>query len=273
VSAEAAPGLLGGVFAPNAPNMIDPKVLGLGGQVTVDRLRGLGVEERVRPDVIVVVSPHWVSAGPFLVDPNPRPRFIEDFSGFPRALYGHTYRPPGDPALARRIVEEATRRGLAAETSDRWGLDHGAWTALAALAPSARIPVVPVSISRASPAEHVEFGRAVSTAVASAGKRGYLVGTGLILHNFSRLSMEAGAPPWTEGIAIEREILDHIERGDVDGVAEFDRRKWREVEPEGDLAPYFVVAGGLGERFRARVVGIERSFGSAGLAVIEFRPR
>src|SRR5579863_4812900 len=141
--------LLGGVFSPNAPNMIDPTVLGLGGQETVDRLRALRIEERWKPEVILVSSPHWVSRGPFLADPSPRPKFIEDFSGFPPAMYGHTYRPPGDPELARQIVESATRAGLAAELNDRWGLDHGAWTALAALAPAARVPVVPLSISRA----------------------------------------------------------------------------------------------------------------------------
>ncbi len=265
--------LVGGVFAPNAPNMIDPSVLGLGGQATVDRLRQLGVEERLRPDVILVSSPHWVSRGPFLVDPSPRPRFIEDYTGFPPQMYGHTYAPPGDPGLARRIVETASRQGLAAELSDRWGLDHVAWTALAALAPSASIPVVPMSITRAAPEEHMAWGRALATAVGSSGKRAYLVGTGLVLHNFARLSMDPAAPPWAEGIAIEREILDLIERGDAAGVARFDRRKWREVEPEGDLAPYFVLAGALGGTFQAHVVGIERSFGSAGLAVIDFRPR
>lgn len=265
-------GVVGGVFAPNAPNMIDPSVLGLGGQETVDRLRRLGIEGTVRPDVILVSSPHWVSRGPFLVDPSPRPRFIEDYTGFPPQMYGHTYAPPGDPELARQIVSTAARHGLAAELNDRWGLDHGAWTALAALAPSATIPVVPMSITPSSPEEHVAWGRAVAAAIVASGKRAYLVGTGLILHNFARLSMDAHAAPWAEGIAIEQEILALIERGDVTGVARFDRKKWRAVEPEGDLAPYFVLAGALGGRFRAHVLGIERCFGSAGLAVIEFRP-
>jgi 4,5-DOPA dioxygenase extradiol len=253
--------------------MIDPKVLGLGGQETVDRLGALGVEARVRPDVILVCSPHWVSAGPFLVDPSPQPRFIEDFSGFPTQMYGHTYRPPGDPAFARRIVQAALGQGLSAEFDDRWGLDHGAWTALAALAPAARIPVVPVSISRASPDEHIAFGRAIATAAALYGRRVYLVGTGLIMHNFAHISMDPDAPPWTEGMVIEEEILERIERGDVDAVARFDRRKWREVEPEGDLAPYFVLAGAFGNRFRARVVGIERAFGGTGLVVVQFERR
>lgn len=265
-------GIIWAAFAPNAPNLIAPEVLGVGGAETVAALRSLDLEQRVRPEVILVASPHWVSREKFLVDATPRPRFIEDFSGFPPAFYGHRYEPPGDPAMARALVEERRRTGVRAETSEEWGLDHGAWSALAALAPSAKIPVVALSSSLASPEEHVRWGEGIARAAEASGKAVAFVATGQILHNFSKFSFGPGAARWPEGEAIEAELLDRMLRGDVGAVAQFDRRKWNEAQPEGGLATYFILAGVVGRRFQTRVVSNERCFGSAGMTVLEYSP-
>jgi 4,5-DOPA dioxygenase extradiol len=247
-------------------------VLGVGGAATVASLRALDLENRVRPDAILVASPHWVSREKFLVDATAHPRFIEDFSGFPPAFYGHRYEPPGDPELARDIVEEGRRTGIPAEASEEWGLDHGAWSALAALAPSAKTPVVALSCSLAPPEEHVRWGEAIARAAEASGKTVAFVATGQILHNFSKFSFGPGAARWPEGEAIEAEILDRMLRGDVPGIAHFDPGKWREAQPEGGLATYFVLAGVVGHRFRPKLVSNERCFGSAGMTVLEYEP-
>jgi 4,5-DOPA dioxygenase extradiol len=273
-STAASGSIVWAVFSPNAPTLIDPRVLGLGGQATLEQLERLNVEARLAPDAILSISPHWVSSSGFLVDDSARPRFIEDYSGFPPQMYGHDYLPPGDPALARLLVEEGQRTGIRVQTSQAWGLDHGAWTVLRPLAPSARIPVVALSIGDEPPESHLAWGRAVARAVAGSGKRIALVATGLILHNFRRLSLRPDGPAWPEGIAIEREILDRILGGDVEGVAGFDPAKWREVAPEGELGPYFILAGATGPEFRPKLLSNERAFGSAGMALIEFtRPK
>jgi 4,5-DOPA dioxygenase extradiol len=266
----ARDGIAWAVFAPNAPNLIAPEVLGVGGADTVAALRGLDLEHRVRPDTIVVASPHWMSREKFLVDASARPRFIEDFSGFPPQLYGHRYEPPGDPTMAKALVAEGLRAGVRAEESEEWGLDHGAWSALAALAPSAKIPVVALSFSLASPEEHERWGGAIARAAEASGKSVAFVATGQILHNFSKFSFGPDGKRWPEGEAIEGEVLERMLHGDVAGVAKFDPRKWREAQPEGGLGPYFVLAGAVGTRFRARLVSNERCFGSAGMTVIEY---
>jgi len=259
-----------GVYAPNAPTLIDPKVLGLGGQETLERLNALNLEVGVRPDLILVISPHWVTSEGFQVQSSARPRFIEDFSGFPREMYGHLYAPPGDPEFARRLAEEGVRAGLQVAATEDWGLDHGAWTVLRPLAPSARIPVVALSISRAAPDRHLSWGRAVGRAVARSGRRVAIVSTGLLMHNFGRIRFDSSGPPWSEGMAIERELLELMMQGDPARVAQFDRRKWREVSPEGDLGPYFILAGALGSAFRPRLVSHERAFNGVGMPVVEF---
>jgi len=264
--------LVAGVFAPNAPNLIDPKVLGVGGEETLAALRSLDLERRFRPDAIVVASPHWLSRSTFLVDASANPRFIEDFSGFPKEMYGHRYEPHGDPALANALVGAGTRNGLPVDASEEWGLDHGAWTALAALAPSASIPVVAISYTLAPPTDHLRWGRAIAEAIEGSGRAVAFVATGQILHNFAKFSFGPQPARWPEGEAIEAEILDRMLAQDVEGVAGFDRRKWREAQPEGGLGPYFLLAGALGTRFRVRLVSNERCFGSAGMSVLEYVP-
>ncbi|HEV8050250.1 MAG TPA: class III extradiol ring-cleavage dioxygenase [Thermoplasmata archaeon] len=264
--------LLGGIFAPNAPNLIDPAILGVGGEATVRALRSLDIEKRLRPDAILVASPHWLSRSTFLVDTSPRPRFIEDFEGFPREMYGHRYEPPGDPVLARALLGAGQAAGVGVSDSEEWGLDHGAWTALAALVPSAKVPVVPLSYSLAPPADHLRWGRAIAAGVEASGRSVVFVATGQILHNFSKFSFGPEPARWPEGEAIESEILERMLANDVEGIAEFDRRKWREAAPEGGLGPYFLLAGALGGRFAPRLVSNERSFGSAGMTVLEYVP-
>jgi 4,5-DOPA dioxygenase extradiol len=263
-------GIVWAALAPNAPNLIAPEVLGVGGADTVAALRALDVEGRIRPDVIVVASPHWMSRAKFLVDVSDQPRFIEDFSGFPPQFYGHRYEPPGDPPFARALIAEGVRSGVAAEESEEWGLDHGAWSALAALAPSAKIPVVALSFSLLPPSQHQAWGQAVARAAERSGKAVAFVATGQILHNFSKFSFRPNPARWPEGEEIEAELLDRILRNDVDGVAQFDRSKWREAQPEGGLGPYFVLAGAVGDRLRPRLVSNERCFGSAGMTVVEY---
>jgi 4,5-DOPA dioxygenase extradiol len=251
--------------------MIDPEVLGVGGKETLEAMRALEVEHRFNVDVLLVISPHWMSKGSFLVQGSPHPKFIEDFSGFPAGMYGHVYAPPGDPALAEILREEGVRAGLPVRVTNEWGLDHGAWTALRPLAPSARIPVLALSISDGSPRDHVAWGQVVGRAVARSGKRAVAVATGVIVHNFRKI-MDPSAHPWKEGIAIEGEILDRMLRGEWAEVADFDGKKWAEVQPEGDLAPYFVLVGALGPGFRPRLVHNERAFGSIGMSIVSFDP-
>jgi len=271
--AAAAPGrIVSGVFAPNGPNLIVPGAFGPGGHETVRALRSLDLEGRGKPDVIVVASPHFWSTGPFLVLASRQPAFIEDFYGLPQELYGHTYAPPGDPELAAMLADEGARAGLPVETTTDWGLDHGAWTALMYLAPSATIPVVALSITGRTPDEHMAWGRAVARAVERSGRRAALVATGLILHDFARIDPSGRQPAWLEGWAIEREILDLMLASQPMAIASFDPVKWRLMQPEGGHRTYFILTGALGDGFSPRLVSNERLFNAPAMSVIEFSP-
>lgn len=117
----------------------------------------LGLAQHVpRPRAIVVVSAHWreheVQVGVQQTNTT-----IHDFGGFPDALYRLQWPAPGDPALARTILARLAAAGIPAKPADR-GLDHGAWVPLSLAWPAADIPVVPVSLTWGSEADHLRLG-------------------------------------------------------------------------------------------------------------------
>jgi 4,5-DOPA dioxygenase extradiol len=263
--------LVDALYVPNAPNLISPRLFGGAGSDTVRDLENLDLTRRMRPDVIIVVSPHWVSAGRFLVHVGERPGQVFDFSGFPPEISAVKFAPKGDPALATRLVARGQEVGIPVAGTTEWGLDHGAWAPLLHLTPGARVPVIPLSITRGSPREHMAWGRAIAAALSDTSQRAVLVGTGSITHSFSKMDPSPVAH-WPEGERIEREIIDLILGRRYDELAGFDPRKWALVEPEGDLNPLFVVAGATGGAFHPRLVSTSQMWGAFGLTILEFDP-
>jgi len=174
-----------------------------------------------RPQAIVAVSAHH-DAPSTEVTGAARPDTIHDFGGFPAELYRIRYGAPGEPTLARQIVERLTAEALPARVEPRRGLDHGAWIPLYLMYPQADVPVVQVSIDSARPpAHHFALGRALRP-LREAGA--LLIGSGGATHNLG-LYFRAGdrhdgsAPPewveafneWTAG-AVEARRFDELLR-------------------------------------------------------------
>lgn len=261
--------LVYGVYAPNAPTIIAPEAFGGVTADVVQSLRSLDVVRRHRPDVILVVTPHWVSRTTFLVQESARPPQVFDFSGFPPQLSEVKYEPPGDPATARALVEKGVERHIPVQATQEWGLDHGAWAPLMHISPGARVPVVPLSVSNSSPQNHLAWGRAIGEALRDSPKRAVVVGTGSITHSFARMNPTPGAK-WPEGERIEREIVNLVLHRRYDEVALFDPEKWRTIEPEGNLGPGFVLFGALGPTFVPRLVSTGQVGGAFGTTVLDF---
>jgi 4,5-DOPA dioxygenase extradiol len=145
-----------------------------------------------RPKAILCVSAHWETDGS-KVTAMKSPRTIHDFYGFPDELFQVQYPAPGAPELANRVVE--LLKADEVKTDDSWGLDHGSWSVLRRMYPTADIPVIQISLDRKkSPHEHV----AMAKQLLPLRDEGVLViGSGNIVHNLSLIRWHDDTPyPW-----------------------------------------------------------------------------
>ncbi|HUR40307.1 MAG TPA: class III extradiol ring-cleavage dioxygenase [Verrucomicrobiae bacterium] len=216
-----------------------------------------------RPRGIVVMSPHWITAGLTVKSP---PRFAtwHDFGGFPRELYEMRYEPSGDDALSDRAGALLRESGIGIESAVADArLDHGAWVPLMLMFPKADIPVVQVSLTDASPARQREIGRALRP-LASDGV--LLLGTGGAVHNLREVEFGVeGAPPdWAA--EFDSWITRHIEASDWDALCDWKARAphaLRAHPTDDHFLPLFFASGG-GDR--AQRLHHSFSHGSLGMA-------
>lgn len=143
------------------------------------------------PKAILCISAHWESRGTQMTAME-KPRTIYDFYGFPPALYKKTYPAPGSPGLVNRVSELVATDEISPDLT--WGLDHGTWSVLVQMFPSADIPVVQLSLDVDKNAQaHYVLGQQLKPL----RDEGILIlGSGNIVHNLRMVVFEDIAYDW-----------------------------------------------------------------------------
>lgn len=209
-------------------------------------LHALGTK-LARPTAVVCVSAHWQSAAP-RVTLGARPATVHDFEGFPERLYAIRYAAPGEPALARRVVDLLRAGGIDAEGDEQRGFDHGAWVPLLLMYPDATVPVVQLSVQpRLGPRHHLAVGRALR----SLRREGVLIlGSGGATHNLGEAGGEGvnpEPPEWAR--AFDEWLRVAVEEGRPEDLVEYSARA---PEPQRNhptsehFMPLFVPLGAAG---------------------------
>ncbi|MBO0935811.1 4,5-DOPA dioxygenase extradiol [Fibrella sp. HMF5335] len=130
------------------------------------------------PAAVLVVSAHWFTRGTRITAMD-FPKTIHDFGGFPPALFEVQYPAPGQPALALKTTQLIHSAHV--ELDHDWGLDHGTWTIVRHMYPTASIPVLQLSIDYTKgPQYHYDLARELY----ALRKKGVLImGSGNMVHN------------------------------------------------------------------------------------------
>ena len=180
-----------------------------------------------RPRAVLSVSAHWYVPATALTA-MAMPRTIHDFGGFPRELFEVQYPAPGNLGLVRRVREPLNPLEVRADHS--WGLDHGTWSVLRHVIPSADVPVVQLSIDESKPPEfHYGLGRLLRPL----RDEGILViGSGDIVHNLHTYAWgQRQAEPFDWALRFEERARELVLRGDHQPLV-----KYESLGPDAELS-------------------------------------
>jgi aromatic ring-opening dioxygenase catalytic subunit (LigB family) len=214
------------------------------------------------PDAIVAVSSRWLSPGPFHADDARAHKSVIDLPGFgvePR------FPCPGHPALARALVEGATRAGLRAATARR-GTDTGLSIPLHFLARDRGWRVVPVSLREGPREEHRAWGGSIRrTLEASAERVAFVVG-GALAFNLHAFNLRRDL---AEARELDQRVMEAIRAGRWGALAGLEPGLVEKARPDAGLLHLEVLRGFLLDDRPGRVLEHESSPG-VGTLLAEF---
>jgi 4,5-DOPA dioxygenase extradiol len=169
-----------------------------------------------KPRAVLCVSAHWETAG-VAVTASEWPETIHDFYGFPKELFAVRYPAPGDPWLCRETA--AIVKGTAVAQDPERGLDHGAWSVLAAMYPEADVPVVQLGLDTRRPAS---FHYALGRELAPLREQGVLIlGSGNMVHNLGKIDFQrSGGYDWA--VRFDGQLRRRILAGDHEALIDYE---------------------------------------------------
>ena len=256
-------GLIAVAVAPHAPRLgIEERVPAFQTGL-IDGLKQMGQALRtLRPDLFVVNSAHWVSTFNWYATVQDPHRGVCIADEAPDLMPGTPYERPGDPAFARAFVEELKAAGIPALPNDspHYQWDYAALVPLLYLDPDAEVSVVQIpTVHQGSLDEAVEVGRLLDRVAQATTRRVILIASSALSH-----ALERGPDKWptTERIQLDKQMIGHLERGEVDSLLDWLPTYSREAVAEMGGRVLAVMFGAL-SAMRNRVPALRgRLYGS-----------
>lgn len=195
------------------------------------------------PQAILTISAHWITEGSTRVTTNIRQKTIHDFGGFPKALFDQQYNTPGAPELAEETRKLITTTNVHGD--DSWGLDHGTWSVLLPMFPSADIPVFQLSLDYNKPTTyHYEIGQQLNKL---RDKGVLIIGSGNLVHNLYEIDWNNTGKVYDWAQEFDSKMTAWIDKGDHQSVLNYQKilgSTATKAHPTYDhLLPLFYILG------------------------------
>jgi len=186
--------------------------------VQAERLMGAALRERLKPDVWVIVSTHWISTFDWFATCQPMHEGLCVADEAPNLIPGVPYRYRGDPEFGAALVDtwnETSVVGVRNE-SPNYHWDYGTFVPLQYIDPKGDVPVVGVPVVlMADHGECLRAGAAVHAAAKKTGRRVVLLCSSALSHQLVRGRQNWPTP---ERVDADKHFVDKLKRGAIDEV-------------------------------------------------------
>ena len=230
------------------------------------------------PRAILAISAHSLARQPTLLA-GASHQAVYDFGGFDPRLNQLRYDAPGAPWLAAQVQAMAAAAGIAMQSRDQGGLDHGIWTPLRYLYPRADVPVLPLAFAPdQSPAQQFALGEMLAPLAAQGV---LIIGSGSITHNLGLVFGQGGmaavdAPEIPASIAFRQWLVERSAARDWDALLDYRRQAPHAVDmhpSDEHFLPWFVAAGAAGRDLAPQRIHASLTYGSLAMDAYAFGPQ
>ncbi|ACP34982.1 Extradiol ring-cleavage dioxygenase class III protein subunit B [Sulfolobus islandicus Y.G.57.14] len=233
-----------------------------------DLLRRVGkeIEEKYKPETIIVSSPHFVSwTETFYIESSEKLECIQDYYDFPDETYKYCYNALNDTELVEEIVKNAEGKVV---KDDKWGLDHGAWIPLFYMFPEYKPKVVTISITDNSPESHYEIGEKIRKAVEKLGRKAVFLATGSPTHRLDLFYFKITPKP-TKFDAILMDLIKSGEFEKILKISELYPKEYQTAMPEGNLNTLHMLLGYIKPK-KAEILGYDTPWPGVSMLAASF---
>ncbi|MDI3257938.1 MAG: extradiol ring-cleavage dioxygenase [Kyrpidia sp.] len=167
---------------------------------------------RVNPDVVVLISCHWMSTFDHYVDATPVHQAVLTAEECPDMISQVPYRYRGDKELGESLAEAGRASGIPVKPFDdpAYVWDYGTVVPLRYLDPREQISVISLSVCwSADLDESYRWGQAIGQTLQRSGRRAAFAASGALSHNLVR-----GPEQWptTMEMALDQTFIDLLKQ-------------------------------------------------------------
>lgn len=222
-------------------------------------LSGLSKDIGKKPKAVLVVSGHWEREPLVTLSTAAKPGMLFDYSNFPPHTYQLSYPAPGDPDVARHVMDVLAKSGIRSRGDDTRGFDHGVFIPFMLIYPDADVPIVMISLdSDLTAATHLKLGAALQSL---RDEDILIVGSGMSYHNMRKFRSDEPTHV-DEARRFDSWLTDAVEMADV-AERNSTLSHWNDnpdarachVPDHDHLVPLFVAAGAAGEDRGRKIFG------------------